>query len=190
MKKFKLVVAILVVSLFTKVNAQVRIGGSVDISINFPSPKVIIVKEEPRPVYKHKEPKKCKVYKPKKHHCEPYPEVLGVITNQNGRYDRVDLAILDVTIENIGNGLESVTYFTNTNETLEIIIRTNNPNDYNYHYSTNPHCAANVIVSVALNGYEMPLRDGSISLQPGRQLHSVVNLHSFYEGNFNGTVNF
>lgn len=192
MKKLKVILVILVLSYFSKVNSQVRIGGTIDININLPLPKVIIVKEEPkpRPVYHPKEEKRQKEHKPKKQHCEQYEYSLGTIINQNNRFGRFDLLIVDAVFEPIGRGLERITYFTNTRETLEIIIHTNNPNDFNYHYNNNPHCTSNSIVSVALNGHEIPLRDGSFSLQPGRQFHSVVNLHSLYEGDFNGTVNF
>ena len=190
MKNLKVIVVLLALSYFSKVNSQVRIGGGIDITIDLPFPKVIIVKEEPRPVYHPKEEKRQKEHKPKKQHCEDYAYSLGTIINQNNRFGSIDLLIVDAVFEPIGRGLERITYFTNTRETLEIIIHTNNPNDYNYQYNTNRHCTSNVIVSVVLNGHEMPLRDGSVSLQPSRQFHSVVNLHSLYEGTFNGTVNF
>ena len=190
MKNLKVIIVILLLSSFSKVNSQVQIGGSIDININLPFPKVVIVKEEPRPVYHPKEEKRQKGHKPKKQHCEEYVYSLGTISNQNNRFGNMDLLIVDAVFEPIGRGLERITYFTNTRETIAIIIHTNNPNDFNYQYNTNPHCTSNTIVSVVLNGHEMPLRAGSISLQPGRQFHSVVNLHSIYEGTFNGTVNF
>ncbi|WP_130733885.1 hypothetical protein [Flavobacterium sp. J27] len=190
MKNFKRIIIIAALSFFIKTTAQVRIGGSVDISINLPMPKVIIVKEEPKPMPAPKAPKKQKVYKPKKQHCETILYSLGTIVNHTHRYGRVDLVVVDAFIENLGRGLERVTYLTNTRETLEIVIRTNNPNDCNYHYNTNPHCTTNLIVSVALNSVEMPLHNGSISLQPGESIYSVLNLNSVYEGSFNGSIQF
>lgn len=188
MKNLKPIVVLIAVSFFSYAQAQVRIGGSVDISINLPTPKVIIVKEEPRPVYTPKPHKKPKAHKPKKHHCEEVVYALGSIRNQNGRYNSFDWLIVDASLENLGNGLERLTYFTNTRETIEIIIHTNNPNDYNYHFTRNPHCTANTIISVAMNGYAIALHQGSLSLQPGHQLHAVLNLDSCNEGTFNGTV--
>lgn len=184
MKKIKIIIAIVTLVISSNLNSQVRVGGSIDININFPAPKVIIVKEAPKPVYKTK--------KVKKHNskCERRDNNLGSIRNQNNRYGSIDLLVIDVSFENIGNGLERITYFTNTRETLEVILRTNNPNDYNYHYHTNPHCNSNSIVAVALNGYEMPLQNGSIALQSGQQFHTVLNLHSYHQGNFNGVVSF
>ena len=49
----------------------------------------------------------------------------------------------------------------------------------------------NSIVKVLLNNQYLDLRDGSLSLQPKQNgFHSVINLHSIQEGDFNGTVNF
>jgi len=87
-----------------------------------------------------------------------------------------------------------VSYKLNTGDLLELFISTANPNDYNYHAHSNHNNnhQNNVIHKVLLNGQFLELRDGSLSLQPKEQygFHSVINLHSTYEGDFNGTVNF
>ena len=86
----------------------------------------------------------------------------------------------------------------NNGETLEFIIQTVNVNDYNYHFNNNGNHNHggnrnynNTILAVLLNGRELPVRNSSLSLQHGHQgVHSVINLHTVYDGDFNGTVNF
>ena len=65
-------------------------------------------------------------------------------------------------------------------------------NSYDHNYKDCECSDKNRIIKVLLNGKYLELRDGSLSLQPGGQnnFHSVINLHSLYEGDFNGTVNF
>jgi len=116
----------------------------------------------------------------------------GEIRNQNGPYGLQVYHVQDARLETIHNGLENVVYYLDSGDVLELTIATANPQDYNYHIYNNCECSnQNKIVKVLLNNQYLPLRDGSLSLQPRQQgFHSVINLHSRSEGDFNGTINF
>ena len=116
----------------------------------------------------------------------------GEIRNQNGPYGLQDYYVQEAYLQTFQDGLENVVYYLDSGDVLELVIATANPQDYNYHIYNNSNCNQNnKIVKVLLNNKYLDLRDGSLSLQPKQNgFHSVINLHSIHEGDFNGTVNF
>lgn len=204
---------ILIVALFLShvSSSQVIIGGGVGVSIdvNIPFPDIVITKRKPIPPAPP-------APRPDIHTCNhvicghhtPRPQVVhacttcnhnyafGTINNQNRPNGQYLYQVVNANINTVSNGQELVSFNLNNGELLELVIATANHNDYNYHYNSHVcrhRCGCsnnNMILSVQLNGREMPLRDGSLSLQPRHGgFHAVVNLHSLYEGDFNGTVN-
>ncbi|WP_299311533.1 hypothetical protein [uncultured Aquimarina sp.] len=172
-------------------HSQVIIDGgvSVDVNINLPIPDVVVIgrKEKPKP----------RPRKPVIHSCDQgcnhhNASTYGEIQNQNGPYGRRMYMVVQAKLEEYHNGLEKVIYRLDSGDVLELIIVTANENDYNYHSYANCECNENnKIIEVLLNGQYIPLRDGSLSLQPRTEgFHTVINLHSHEEGDFNGTINF
>ncbi|MGY3794745.1 hypothetical protein [uncultured Aquimarina sp.] len=162
---------------------QVRIGGgvSVDINIDLPIPEVIVVGRKPSPVIISRAPKPV------------YENIsFGEIQNQNGPYGRQIYQVTDAQLESYNGGEERLIYALDSGDILEILLITANPQDYNYHSYNSCECSENNrIAEVILNNQPIELRDGSVSLQPRQNgFHSVINLHSRFEGDFNGTVNF
>ncbi len=175
--------------------SQIRIGGgvSIGVSIDLPIPDIVIVAERsetPRPGPRVR----CRqaVIHTCDHSCF---DSLGTINHQNGPNGRYIYKVTEASLLPIDNGEEKVVYHLDTGEILEIIISTLNPSDYNYQYY-DPSCQncqdSNSILLVLLNNEELPLRNGSLSLQPlgNGQFRNVINIHSVYEGNFNGSINF
>ena len=202
MKIIKLLVFVLCLSPLSDIYSQVRVGGGVfvDVTIDVPIPDVVVIGKRPKP-----RPKPRVVKKPRKsvihtcnhgcnHNNNNYDHYdFGEIQNQNGPYGRQIYQVNQAHIEGLNNGLERVVYQLNSGDALELVIATANHNDYNYHSCHHNNCHQNNrIIEVLLNNQSLPLRDGSLSLQPKGQnrFHSVINLHSVNEGDFNGTVNF
>ncbi|KAA1245985.1 hypothetical protein [Aquimarina sp. RZ0] len=195
MKKTQL---LLITSLFLSTLtsfAQVRIGGgvSIDINIDLPLPEVVVVSRRPEPVIRKPKPNRPIIHTcdHRCNHNDVYS--FGEIQNQNGPQGRYVYQVTNAGLGGLNNGAESILYTLDTGETLELIIRTMNPDDYNYHYNNGYHNSSNnEIIAILLNGQEIAVKDGSLSLQPkhGRGFHSVLNIHAMYEGDFNGTVNF
>lgn len=188
---FKLSI-LFILGTFIYSNAQVRIGGGVSIDIDLPFPEVVVVNRRPAP-----QPVPIPRRQPRRPVPQPIPtprpvHSLGNINNQNRPDGAYNYAVLNASISPERQNSERVFYALDNGETLEFIIQTRNPNDYNYHYSNNHHNAHNnIILAVLLNGNDIPVRDSHLSLQPRhRGTHSVINLHTAYDGNFNGTVNF
>ena len=201
---FKLSI-LFIIGLFFYSNAQVRIGGGVSIDIDVPLPEVVVVKKRRRPVPQppQPQPRRRRVPAPRpvpvpvpqpRRVPAPrpvYTHSLGNINNQNRPDGAYNYLVLDASISPDRQYSERVFYALDNGETLEFIIQTANPNDYNYHYYSNHNPHNNTILAVLLNGNEIPVRDSSLSLQPNHNgTHSVINLHTVYDGNFNGTVNF
>ena len=186
---FKLTLAF-ILGMFFLSNAQVRIGGGISIDIDLPLPEIVVEKKRPIPApqrYPKQKRKQRTVNRPvyNKHS-------LGSINNQNRRDGSYNYHVINASIAKADYNTESILYEFDNGETLELIIATTNPHDYNYHFYNNrgPH-GGNQIQVILLNGYELPAHSASLSLQPKRiGYHSVLNLHSVNEGNFNGTVNF
>ena len=195
--RFLIIITVFVLSLFTStLYSQVRVEGGVTIDIDLPIPKdIVVVSRVPneKPIPKSF-PKKRKrhVCNGNCNHNTSYS--YGEIQNQNGPVGRQVYAVINAQLNTLRNGVEIVQYEFNTGDILELFITTANTNDYNYHsYPDDCRCDNNNrIIKVLLNGQYLDLRDGSLSLQPrnNANFHSVVNLHSQYEGDFNGTVNF
>ncbi|MHA7057312.1 hypothetical protein ACWGOQ_0008850 [Aquimarina sp. M1] len=180
-------------------HSQVVIGGgvSVDVNIDLPIPDVVVIGRKEGPRRRTKPRVVTKPRKPVIHSCNQgcnhhNGSVFGEIQNQNGPYGRQIYNVVQARLSGYQNGLEKVIYRLNSGDILELIIATANENDYNYHNYSNCECSQNNrIIEVLLNGQYIPLRDGSLSLQPRNGgFHSVINLHSQNEGDFNGTVNF
>jgi len=195
--------AIVLVFVSFSLSAQVRIGGgvSIDVSLDLPPiPEVIVVKRRPNkpqpiprdrrvniPVDNRRDDNSNRDYNHNR--VSKY----GEIRNQNGPYGLQIYNIRNAQIQPLRNGLENVIYQLDSGDVLELIIATANPQDYNYHFSKHRgNSNNNTIVKVLLNNKYLDLRDGSLSLQPAGHngFHSVINLHSVYEGDFNGTINF
>ncbi|SEK41547.1 hypothetical protein SAMN04487910_0473 [Aquimarina amphilecti] len=193
MKTLKSIFFLICLILVSKSYSQVRIGGeaSIDISINIPIPDVAIERRnDSRVVKKPSAP----VIHNCNHLCSHNENVsYGEIQNQNGPYGRQIYQVTQARLESNSLGSESVIYQLNSGDVLELIVVTANIQDFNYHnYGENCDCLQqNRIVKVLLNHQQIQLRDGSLSLQPkGNGFHSVINLHTEFEGDFNGTVNF
>lgn len=198
MKNQLIFLSALFIVISTSLSAQVRIGGgvSVDVSIDIPIPEIVVVKKrtpkKPRPKVITKQPRKPIIHRCNGH-CNHNTNVsYGEIRNQNGPYGLQDYYVQEAQIQPLQNGLENVIYYLDSGDVLELVIATANPQDYNYHIYNNCECSNNnKIVKVLLNSQYLDLRDGSLSLQPKQNgFHSVINLHSMHEGDFNGTINF
>ncbi len=195
MKNYQIVLVAIAMIMTNSMYSQIRIGGGISIGVNIdlPIPDIVVVERRtdlPRP----RNPRCGRaVIHTCDHRCNPN---FGTIQHQNGPNGRYIFEVVNVSLAPINNGEEKLIYNLDTGEELEIIISTIKGNDYNYHYldrnCNNCRPNSNVILAVFLNGEELPLRNGSLSLQPigNGRFHSVVNLHSFYDGDFNGTVNF
>jgi len=173
--------------------SQITIGGqiAVDVHINAPIPEVIIAERRPNPRIISKPPS------PLIHICDHScdhntPVYFGEIMNQNGPYGRQIYGVLRAQLQTFTNGLEQLIYEFDNGDILEISIVTANSNDYNYHSYHNCDCEQkNRIIEVLINGNSIELESGSLSLQPqSGGFHTVLNLHSVQEGDFNGTINF
>ncbi|WP_108804353.1 hypothetical protein [Aquimarina sp. Aq107] len=193
MKSFRNFVILVCLLLGLKSHGQVRIGGdvSIDISINIPVPDIVIEQRKNTRV-------DTKPSAPVIHNCDhlcTHNENVsyGEIQNQNGPFGRQIYQVTRARLESNPVGSESVIYFLDSGDVLELIIVAANLQDFNYHsYEDNCDCSQqNRILEVLLNNQQIQLRDGSLSLQPKRNgFHSVINLHTEFEGDFNGTVNF
>ncbi|GAA3520647.1 hypothetical protein GCM10022393_38600 [Aquimarina addita] len=177
--------------------AQIRVGGGVSVGVNIhiPIPDVVVVTRSPQP---RNVPKATR---PIIHTCDHicthdrnYGNFsFGKIQNQNGSQGNYVFHVTNALLEDVSGHKEKIIYYLDTNEILELIISTQNPDDYNYHFVRNMNrYQGNVILAVLLNGQEIALNNGSLSLQPlvNKGFHSVINLHTEQEGSFNGTVNF
>ena len=193
--------SVILIFITTSISAQVRVGGgvSIDVSLDFPPiPEVIVVNRKPNSPRPCPNPRERRVNIPEENRCQgnckdTRVSRYGEIRNQNGRYGLQVYKIRNAQLLPLRNGLETVIYQLDSGDVLELVIATANSQDYNYHFSKHQQYSNNnKIVKVLLNNNYLDLRDGSLSLQPtGQQgFHSVVNLHSVYEGDFNGTVNF
>ena len=180
--------------LTTPLFSQITIDGQVSIDIQIPIPKdIVIISRTPD------EKPKSFPEKRKKNTCHGNCDhnasfSYGEIQNQNGPVGRQIYTVVDAQLKTLNNGVEVVNYTFNSGDILELFMTTINTNDYNYHsYPDTCSCDTNnKIIKVLFNGQYLDLKDGSLSLQPSNHsnFHSVVNLHSQYEGDFNGSVNF
>lgn len=182
----KLICILLICSAFS-VQSQIRIGGEIAIDINVPIPDIVINTRKRRPTPPQK---KQPIIHVCSHRCN---HNLGTINNQNGPRGRYLYEVTDASVVPLNDYEEKVLFVLDTGEVLGIIITTENPDDVNYNYYEHCECrGSNKILAVFLNNQEIALRNGSLSLQqhPSGDLQGVVNLHTLYEGDFNGNVNF
>ena len=164
------------VSLF----AQVRIGGGIDINIPLPQVDIRIGKPCPRPV-----PPPPAPVPPPKHICTHgcHHNSVGYINQQNYGGHFLHRTVSNSFIEPLGENDERVVLTFTSGEVMEMIIRTYNSHDYNYHFASYPRHSSNQLLEILLNGRPIQLHTASISLQP-QQL--VINIHSVQLGDFNG----
>lgn len=184
MKNYLFLLALLSLSFTNVSNAQLRIGGGISIGVNIdlPLPEIAVVVGG--------------TVCPQPQSRRPIVDNFGSIHHQNGPYGRHIYEVTGARLQPTSNQEERILYYLDTGDVLELLIHTVNPNDYNYHYydANCGDCWAtnNSIVAIYMNQEEIPLHNGSISLQPevNGRLHNVINLHSIYDGDFNGTIVF
>lgn len=176
---------------FLKTEAQVRIGGQIDINIGIPE-VVVINRRAPRPA---PAPRKRRPVVIRERIPAPVPtprEIvsLGTIMNQNNG-PRFDYYVVDTHIKAFRNNELDLTFNLDTGDILTITMLELNPNDYNYHFYKRPNAYNNTILNIKLNGNPIALNSASVSLQPiGRNGYTaVLNIHSIRHGDYNGTIN-
>ena len=175
---------------FFKSDAQVRIGGQIDIRIGLP--EVVVVNRAPRPapIPRRRRPVIVRERIPNPEPCNCEGRSLGVIMNQNSG-PRFDYHVVDASIEYFTNNELDLTLNLDTGDVMVITMVEANPNDYNFHFYSNPNGYNNTILGITLNNAPVDLNSAAVSLQPKGQygFTAVLNLHSVYNGDFNGTVN-
>lgn len=161
--------------------AQVRIGGGISIDIGFP--EVVVVNNPPRRVpVPRPVPRRIpdrRVYRS-----------LGEVSNHY-RGNNIVQQVIDVEVFESRNGIIDVKTYLRGGDVLSFVVENVNYNDFNYNYNRNSrrgHCNSNTILEVRFNGNLLPLRSGSISLQPqGRTGYNVVlNIHNGHGDSFHG----
>ncbi|WP_109437615.1 MULTISPECIES: hypothetical protein [Aquimarina] len=194
MKKDSFLLLFFSVLIIFPISAQLVVGGrvAVDVDINLPIPDVVIE----RRTSKQQLPKSKRGRPIVIHRCDhTCHHDFGAIQNQNAPSGEYLYQVANASLVPSENGEDHIVYDLDTGDVLEIIIVTGNYADYNYHYFNPDYNSLppdNIILAITFNGQEIPLHTGSISIEPQGigGYHSVLNLHSIYEGNFNGTVNF
>ncbi len=176
---------LIVLGVFFTSNAQVIIGGGVSVNIDLPLPNIIIGKRAPAP-RRAPAPPTPRAPRPVIHTCNScnHYHSLGTITNQNRPDGAQTYHVVNTSIQAGRPYNERLLFELDNGESIVLIIHTSVPNDYNYHYHGSHH--SNTIQAVLLNGQEIPMHSAALSLQPNQ---AVINLHSIYDGDFNGTVN-
>ncbi len=165
--------------------AQVRVGGGISIDIGFP--EVVIVDNPPRRV---PAPRPVPRRVPERRPDRRVFRSLGEVSN-HFRGNNIVQQVVDVHVVENRNGIINVETFLRGGDVLSFTLENVNYNDVNYHYNAYNHgrnCNGNAILEVRFNGNFLPLRDGSISLQPrGRAGYNVVlNLHNGHGDSFHG----
>lgn len=186
-----LIITVLVTLLFyNPTNAQIRIGGRIEIGVDLPE-VVVINRRRPAPPRRQPAPHRC--------HAHCHHNTLGEITNQNYG-PRYTFYATDAIATFKKHGRISISLFFDDGNQMDLYLEeynSNNPNfnyyklddDYDdddyYHY--NKH---NRILEIQLNGRKIKLRNGAISLQQNSDntFGLILNLHSKKEGDFNGRI--
>ncbi|TKD62461.1 hypothetical protein [Flavobacterium sp. ASW18X] len=173
-------------------NAQVHIGGHIEIGIDLPE-VVVINRRRPAPPRRQPAPHRCTIQ------CNHHN--LGKITHQN--YGSVYSFYVEDALANIeSHGEIFISLFLDDGNQMEIYLKEYNRHNPNFNYyklddddydDDNMHHNYNLsnrIIEVRLNGRKIKLRNGAISLQAHRDqtFGLILNLHSRKEGNFNGKV--
>lgn len=169
--------------------AQIRIGGGVNIDICLPVPEIIIT--NPRPQRRVERPRRRTRRVIRNRDYERCEEVrfYGEVVNQYRGRDIIQ-KVVDIDIIENRNGIVEVAAFLNGGDVLSFTLKTLNFNDYNYHYNFNRRARENRILEIRFNDRLLPVKDGSISLQPKPRgnYEVVLNIHNRggdnYFGNF------
>ena len=192
-----------------KSEAQVTIGGQIDIRVGLPQvvvvnrtprpqpvprrqPRVIVTERIPNPQPIPRRPQRVIITEriPNPQPCDGVRGSLGLIMNQNNG-PRFDYHVVDASVEYFGNNELDLVLHLNTGDVMVIAMVESNPNDFNFHYYCNPNGYNNTILGITLNNAPIALNSAAVSLQPrGHNGYTaVLNLHSTNNGDFNGTVN-
>lgn len=177
---------------YNNANAQVRIGGNINIGISLP--EIIVRNPQPpvRRVPRVIKRKRRRVVKRRVHtchnHCVCNVGSLGSIRNQfHG--DIQNFEVIDVAIVNRPDGIIEVTAYLNGGDEMFFAVINEDRNNYNYHYDCNSRNYQNRILEVSYNNRILPLTSGSISIQPKQQgnFAVVINTHGIHGDNFHGS---
>lgn len=190
MKLFKQlpVFIFLCVSVFT-MDAQVIIDGQIDIRID--GPDIVITNRTPerQTIPRKRQPVIVTERIPAPEHPIYSGPSDGTIINQNNG-PRFDYQVVDASVVQLSNYNLDLVLQLDTGDIMTIAMQESNYNDYNFHYYERPNGHNNTIYDIRLNNVSIPLNSAAVSLQPkgNRSYTAVVNLHSLYDGDFNGTV--
>jgi len=180
---------------FNKVDAQITVGGQIDVRINFP--EIVINNPTPRksPAPRKKRPVVVRERIPEVIVIDREPRrapsrSLGTIMNQNSG-PRFDYHVINANVREFRNNELDLVLNFNTGDVMVITMVELNRNDYNFHYSHKPNRHNNSILNITLNNMPIDLNNASVSLQPSGHngFTAVLNLHSLYHGDYNRTVN-
>ncbi len=174
---------------FNNVEAQVSVGGQIDIRIGLP--EVVVINRAPQP-RRVPQPRRRppivvteRVPAPRPCDCD---HSLGTIMNQNNG-PRFDYYVLDASVNYLPNHELDLILNLDTGDTMVISMIEVNPQDYNFHYHCNPRIQSNTITAIHINNAPIALHSAAVSLQPNsRGFNAVLNLHSVHNGDYNGTV--
>ena len=112
----------------------------------------------------------------------------GMIMQQNAG-PRRDHIVEAASILWLEGDVYSLEYLFTTGDRLEVIL-TKVTQDFNHHFPK-PE-SENQILEVYWNDQLMELKDAALSIQPRADegsFHTVANIHTLYDGDWNGTVN-
>jgi len=114
----------------------------------------------------------------------------GTIMNQNNG-PRFDYQVVSASVVELPNYNIDLVLHLDTGDVMTIAMQEVNYNDYNYHYYAQPNGYNNTIYDIKFNNVSIPMNSAAVSLQPkgNAGYTAVLNLHSIYDGDFNGTVN-
>ena len=175
---------------FCQLNAQIRIGGQIDINIGLPEIVVINRAPKPAPTPRKRRPVIVRERIPTEPcNCEK-DITMGTIINQNNGV-RFDYNITNASLRSFPNDELDLVLNFDTGDVMVVSMIEANPNDCNFHFSPRFNRYNNTIYNITLNGKSIALNSGAVSLQyNGYKFFNVVlNLHSKHFGNYNGTIN-
>ena len=179
------ILVLFVLAPFSSAKAQVSIGGQIDINIGLPD--IVVVKPAPK---KKRAPRRKRpvVIRDRGPVYERVEYSYGTIRNQNNG-PKFDYQVVEASIVSFSKSeLDLILHF-DTGDIMAISMHEANFNDYNFHYYNSPNDCNNTIESITINDTPIALNNAAVSLQPKDDSYTaVVNLHSLYDGDFNGTV--
>jgi len=183
---------VLIFTFFPLLNseAQVRIGGSIDIDIRVGLPDIIVrpVPRKRAPKPRPKRPVIIKKRTPQHVPCNCNTESYGDIINQNNG-PRIDYQVIEGNVNFYNNNEIDLIFNLDSGDQMVITLLELKSNDYNFHYRNRPRGNSNSILQISINGINIPLNNAAVSLQPSNGGYSaVLNIHTRNDGDFNGTV--